>query len=233
MKRTDISRLLVLGAWSSFFVYLIVSGEVYRYIGPRTRWVVWLGAAILGLAAVLQARTLRNSPRAGGGHVSRTELVSLAAIMAPLLIVFLIPKPSLGSEAASRKTTGLLSAVSQFAPDPSDGGPVGFQDIQYASESADYASALGIGDGYEIELTGFVTDPVGGAQPSFGLTRFASYCCAADVVPYTVKVVPGDEGTFREDTWLTVAGVLEEDGGEYVLQAQKVSVTKEPENPYI
>jgi uncharacterized repeat protein (TIGR03943 family) len=227
MSRIGLARTLVLALWSGFFAWLLLSGEVYLYIGPRTRWVVLFGAVMLGLAAVAQARTLR---RAGDVRFSGTELLTLAAFMAPLAIIVLIPRPSLGSEAAARKSTGLVGA-SSFVPVPQADGEISFPEITYASESPDYAAAAGIFDGYEVKLTGFVTHPGGGRGGTFALTRFETFCCAADAVPYSVTVDSGR--MYPEDSWLTVSGALVKEGDEYVLKAKRINPTEEPENPYI
>jgi uncharacterized repeat protein (TIGR03943 family) len=230
MNRAGFARMVVMALWSAFFAWLLASGEVYRYIGPRTRWVVVFGAVMLGLATIAQARSLRTT--SGVARLSATELVTLAAFVAPMAVIVLIPRPGLGSEAASRKSTGLVGAASSFVPVPQNDGEVSFSEIQYASESQDYASALGIVDGYEVKLTGFVTHPEGASEGNFALTRFATFCCAADAVPYSVTVNPEGEN-YPDDTWLTVSGSLVNEGGEFVLQAERITETKEPENPYI
>jgi hypothetical protein len=121
-------HLLLLGIWALFFLWLLASGEMYRYIGPRTRWVVPLGAVILVLSAVAQARTLRNASTQE--RLDRKELVGLASFLAPIALVALIPKPTLGSEAAARKSTGrLVGAAGAFTPLPQQTGKVSFQEI--------------------------------------------------------------------------------------------------------
>lgn len=230
MNRMAFARLVVLALWSVFFVWLLVSGEVYRYIGPRTRWVVVFGAVVLGLAAIVQARSLRRG--ASATQLSKSEVVALAAFMAPMAVIVLIPRPGLGSEAASRKSTGLVGAASSFVPVPERGSDVSFPEIKYASESSEYAYALGITDGFEVELTGFVTHPDGGPEGTFALTRFATFCCAADAVPYSVTV-DSEEEDYLDDSWLTVSGSLVNEGGEYLLQAERVTEIEEPDNPYI
>ena len=230
MNRAGLARMVVLALWSGFFAWLLVSGEVYRYIGPRTRWVVVFGAVALGLAAIAQARSLRVG--SGGEKISVTEMVALGAFLAPMGVILLIPTPSLGSEAASRKSTGLAGAASSFVPVPQQDGGVSFREIQYASESQEYAAALGIFDGYEVKLTGFVTHPDGSRAGTFALTRFATFCCAADAVPYSVTVdLEGED--YPDDSWLTVSGSLINEGGEYILQAERITHTVEPNNPYI
>lgn len=229
MNRRGFAQMVVLALWSGFFAWLLISGQVYRYIGPKTRWVVVFGAVMLGFAAIAQARSLRSS--SGSARLSSSELVALAAFVAPMAVIVLIPRPSLGSEAASRKSTGLVGA-SSFVPVPQGNGEVSFPQIKYASESQEYAAAVGIVDGYEIKLTGFVTHPDGGGEETFALTRFATFCCAADAVPYSVTVDPQGED-YPDDTWLTVSGSLVNERGEFVLQAERTTETEEPDNPYI
>lgn len=105
-----------------------------------------------------------------------------------------------------------------------------FTEIEFASESSEYAAANGIGDGYEVELTGFVTEP---REPTadFALTRFAIFCCAADVVPHSVEV--DAERGYPNDAWLTVKGVLEERDGKFVVVARSIEKVPEPKDPYI
>lgn len=229
-----ILRLSTLLVWSGFLTWLMVSGEVYRYIGARTRWVVVFGALILALAALAQARAILLT-RAGVGdtRVSRGEIFGVVSLLAPIAIVVLIPKPTLGSEAASRKAGNFVSAASSFAPVPDPGGIVSFPEINYASESAEYAAALGIADGYEVKLTGFVTHPDGGPKGTFSLTRFETFCCAADAVPYSVTVDSRDVTDYPDDTWLTISGFLVDVSGEFVLSPERLSKIEEPRNPYI
>ena len=117
---------------------------------------------------------------------------------------------------------------------PQPGDEVSFAEIEYASKSEEYAAAAGIADGYEVELTGFVTRPPDLQAGQFALTRFAIFCCAADVVPHSVPVDPGGEFlNFNVDRWLTITGVLEERNGAFVLVAQDIKPIPEPANPYI
>ena len=208
-------------AWAAFFVWLLVSGEVYRYIGPRTQWVVVFGAVALTLASI-GSLSLR---RQGG----RGDLLGVAVMLLPIVAVLIVPKPSLGSLAASRKLSG--GPVVSLRPQPlGPGEKVSFAEIEYASESEEYASANGITDGYEVELTGFVSDPDTSAA-DFALTRFSIFCCAADVVPHSVEV--DAERDYEKDVWVTVTGVLEERDGTFVVVARTIEEVPEPRDPYI
>lgn len=224
-------KSLILLIWASFFVWLLFSGEVYRYIGPRTYWVVIFGAiclsgvAIGNLALVMRRDTNRPSPR---------QALGLVVALLPILLVLLIPKPTLGSLAVSRKMSGGIVAAANrpVAPDPD--GDVSFQEVTLGSESQEYSAALGLTDGYPIELAGFVSNAETGVTDAFPLTRFSIFCCAADAIPYTVPVrAPAGSRTYPSDTWLSVEGALFLDGKTWVLEAERIEEIPEPDNPYI
>ena len=216
------AKSIVLALWATFLWWLIVSGEIYRYIGPRTRWVIWFGAVCLTLVAVAYAAASIKDARS---RASVFQLVTHAALVIPILLVVVIPKPSLGSLAASRKLTNSYIAAGALQPSAlQPGEEVSFPEIQYASESEKYAATVGISDGYRITLTGFLSDATGGPAGTIPLTRFSMFCCAADVIPYTVWVDPGTSGsTYPRDTWLTVQGALIKTGDRYVLEAERVT----------
>jgi uncharacterized repeat protein (TIGR03943 family) len=222
-------RTVVLAIWAGFFVWLLVSGEVNRYIGPRTQWVVVFGAVALIVATVAHVLRLRE-PKTS--RISARDALGLVAMLVPLIAVLAVPTPSLGSLAASRKITGTFTS-GVLQPRASDVGEISFTEIEYASDSAAFAQNLGIADGLPIELTGFVnhSDELGDGY--FRLTRFSIYCCAADVVPHSVTV-DGDPGeTFDNDQWLTVTGVLAEVDGEFVVVPESIEEVDEPKNPYL
>lgn len=235
--RLDITRALrtfVLGAWAAFFIWLILSDEIYRYIGPRTYWVVWFGAAALVAAFLSQLIGIRSAPVEH--PPSSQQLLGLVAVLVPILVLAFIPAPKLGALAASNKTSGgIATATALQAPAARPGQEVSFTEIDYASESEEYAASLGITDGYPVDLTGFVTHPEDLQGETFALTRFSIFCCAADVVPHSVTVDPSKTAVtdFQDDTWLRVRGELAKVGAEYVLQAEDITEVEEPDDPYI
>lgn len=215
-----ILRGVVLIAWGAFFVWLLVSGEVLRYIGPRTQWVVVFGAITLTIAS-LGFWSSR--------HEEGSSVLGVAVMLLPIVAVLVVPKPSLGSLAASRKISG--GPVVNLQPQPLEpGDEVSFPEIEYASESEEYATTNGITEGFEVELTGFVTHPDSGGG-DFALTRFAIFCCAADVVPHSVQV--DADRDYPNDTWLRVEGFLEERDGTFVVVADSIEEVPEPGDPYI
>lgn len=234
MKRWDArrtARAAVLMIWTSFVLWLLLSGEVYRYIGTRTYWVVVFGAGALVVVTLAQLSTVRSerpqplTPREGAG---------LAALLCPVLAVMLIPAPSLGASAASSRSAGSVLAADALIPSAPDGDePISFVDIHYASASEEYAAALGIVDGQRVELTGFVTHGEGTPEGGFTLTRFAVFCCAADAIPYSVPVDAGPRAVYEDDTWLRIGGRLYASAGGYVLRPTRIEPVPEPQDPYI
>jgi putative membrane protein len=235
--RVDMQKLLRAGllvAWTSFFVWLWVTGERARYLGPRTYWVIPFGVAFLGGAALVHLLTLRTrrSKPISTGDLARTGL-----LLVPLLAVIVVPSPDLGALAASRKATAVGLAASgapsiegvEHVEDPS------FIDIHHANQSRRYGEALGVTVGTEVDLVGFVTHDselaVEGTQ--FTLTRFYVSCCAADAIPYSVAV-DGGSTDYPDERWLSVRGALEERAGRLVVVAEGgVRPVTEPEDPYL
>jgi putative membrane protein len=226
----SVLRAGLLTAWAMFFIWLWVTGEMARYLGPRTYWVLQFGAIILAAAAIAHLLALRSLPSRGRASVG--EIIGVVVMLVPILAIVVVPKPELGALAAARKAAGTgVGAVGSFAPVPDPGRELSFMDIFFASESEDYAAAAGIHDGLEIDLLGFVTHPADTPRGAFELTRFHISCCAADAIPYSV-VVEHDED-FAENTWLEVSGALERRDSGYVLVPTTVTLATEPRNPYL
>jgi hypothetical protein len=99
-------RALVLVAWAALFTWLWVSGESVRYLGPRTQWVIPVGA--IGLALAGAGYLLSTSHRDG-----RREGLGLAALLAPVLAALVLANAQLGALAASNKLSsrGIDSAA--------------------------------------------------------------------------------------------------------------------------
>jgi uncharacterized repeat protein (TIGR03943 family) len=221
------ARTFVFGAWATFFWWLWLTDEVTRYLGPRTYWVVVFGAISLTIVALAHAPSAVRSETPG-----RAEVVAAVALLIPIAVVVMVPRPELGSLAASRKATGAAPAGVVYVPESS--GEVSFREIDLASRSADYAATLGVSEGIEVELQGFVSggeeEPIG----AFKLARFYVSCCAADAIPYEVIVDPGSSSaTYERDEWLSIDGFLEQRGDDFVVVAESVRSVEEPSDPYL
>ena len=227
-------RTFTLFVWAAFFVWLLLTGEVHRYIGSRTYWVVIFGAIALTVAAF--AHLLTGDRARNGQRVRFKDAFGLVAMLLPILIIVFVPKPGLGALAASKKSSGGIvnAAVGTRPPDRKPGGELSLEEIQYASQSAEYAEAVGIVEGGSVKLVGFVTHPKKAEGGTFALTRFSIFCCAADAVPYTARVVPPEgSADYEEDQWLEIKGTLAKDADGFFVQAEEIKEIGEPSSPYI
>jgi putative membrane protein len=225
-----LARALALTLWSAFFGYLWASDEMVRYLGPRTYWVVPFGCLTLGAAAVAHFATLLRSK--DSSRPSRSDLIGIAVLMVPIVAVVAVPGAELGALAASRKATGTGATAGLIAPPAFEAGRApNFIDVHFANSSEEYAASLGIGEGTELNLLGFVSEPSNDAG-TFTLTRFYVSCCAADAIPYSVTVM-GDGTEYADDVWLRVRGSLEYDGKGYRLEAESVEEVEEPDSQYL
>lgn len=229
IDRTRALRGVVLGLWSGFFAWLWLSGEMRRYLGPRTYWVIVFGAVALGLAAAGHLLGLRTGTRR---RLPRSEIVGAAVLLLPMALAFALPDAQLGAQAASRKASAGGFAAASLLPVPEPGEDISFREIHYASESDEYAGSAGISAGVEVELVGFVTHPAD-APGTFSLTRFYVSCCAADALPYSVPVSVSGGRDRSDDEWLRVEGSLVQSGDRWVLEAARIEAVEAPTEPYL
>ena len=155
-------------------------------------------------------------------------------LLLPVLAIFLVAPPALGSYTASRSAAAAAPAEpdSEFAPLPA-GDPVTTTLTDYVTRAIwDRGRSL---EGRRIRMVGFVTPRSGGG---FYLTRITITCCAADARPMRISVQGGDR-TFAADTWVAVTGTY---GGREeaataadqvpVIRAESVDTVKAPAEPY-
>lgn len=155
-------------------------------------------------------------------------------LLLPVLAIFLVAPPALGSYTAARSSAAAAPAEpeSEFAPLPA-GDPVTTTLTEYATRAIwDRGRSL---EGRRIRMVGFVTPRPGGG---FYLTRITITCCAADARPIRIAV-QGGERTFPADTWVAVTGTY---GGQDeaaktvdqvpVIRAESVDAVKAPPEPY-
>jgi uncharacterized repeat protein (TIGR03943 family) len=223
---------LVLLIWAGFFVWLRVTGEQARYIGPKTYWVVLFGAVTLTLAGIvtLAAFALRRNGRAARPG----ELVGLLIVLVPVLAVLAIPDPILGSHAASQRL-----GSSKIKLEPTEGpllGDKGFAQLAVATRDPDGAAKFQVVPGREVRFFGYITDIEDGDPRRIVLTRFYVRCCAADAIPFQVKMlVPGDlpDSLARTDLWIGVVGTVAESDSGLAIQPTYIEEIATPARPYL
>jgi putative membrane protein len=221
-------RALALVAWAGVFAWLWMSGESVRYLGPRTQWVVPVGAIGLALAAAGYLLTTRaDTPT----RLGLREGLGLGALVLPVLAAAVLANAQLGALAASNKLSSRgidSSALARLAS--RDAKHVGFLQLNAAGRDEGLTRELGLADGRSVELTGFVSKT---GRP-FTLSRFYITCCVADAVPIGVRVLAGGKSSgLRRDDWIDVTGVLARGHREWIVRALQIRHVKPPSDPYL
>ena len=215
-------RAVAIAAWGGFFIYLWVSGRATTYIGPKTWWVVALGALTLPVVALAYLWGAQGRKRAP----SVRELGANGLLVAPILFTLMVPAPSLGALAVDNKRTKNVAAPLEAGIE----GDVRLYEIAWAAESAEYASYNEIAEGTPVDFVAFVStarDKAGELE----LARFMVGCCAADANSFTVMVQTAPD--LPVDTWVQVKGKLDgTPGKDLKVAADSVTEVAAPDNPY-
>jgi putative membrane protein len=221
-------RALALVAWAGVFAWLWVTGESVRYLGPRTQWVVPVGAIGLTLAAAgyLYATRAESPSRLG-----LREGLGLIGLVLPVMAAAVLANAQLGALAASNKLSSRgidSSALARLAS--RDAKHIGFLQLNAAGRDTGLTRELGLGEGKSVELTGFVSS----TGRVFTLSRFYITCCVADAVPIGVHVSAGARGAkLDKDDWIDVTGALARGHREWIVKALRIEHVKPPSDPYL
>ena len=232
LDRRNLPTLLLL-TWSGFLLWLWLTGETARYLGPRTAWLVPSGGLALGLTALAYSRAPSSVERE---RVSGADVLGFTALVLPMVARLLLAHTQLGALAASKKLTARgidPSALAQLASRNASG--VGFVQVQVAGHNPKFAAESGIKPGRDVQLEGFVLHASRYRGGPFELARFYITCCVADSVPIGVTIEPVDPHTpaYRRDDWLAVSGELVRHGRTLRLRATRIKGVKAPRHPYL
>lgn len=230
--RWDGRRLLtgiVLASWAALFWFLILAERTLLFLSTRTDWVVPVGAVILTVAAfgrLVSART--ENPSA----VPLRDVLILGGLILPAVLIATLPPASLGSFAASRRSSvvggGFISA-----PDDIRTGELTLLAVGGALRDPESMAALRERAGEEVNFIGFVDREDSTPASEFTLTRFVVSCCVADALGVEVRVVGAPPGRFKDDQWVDVTGSLYPLEDEIVVDASAIRAIERPKQPYL
>lgn len=227
-------RLVVLGSWSAFLLWLWLSGEVVRYLGPRTDWVATVGGITLAIVTVLYGLSVRRdraARRPTAGRVAGT-----AAMLVPIAIAVIVSDSTLGSLAASKRLSARGVDIAALAElESGTAGKTSFLALSAAEKDPELARRRGIGPGSRVRLVGFVSAVGPGEADSFELSRFYITCCVADAIPIGVTIDPGEllAASVERDQWLEVTGSVVRVGAGYGIRAERIADVPQPPDPYL
>jgi uncharacterized repeat protein (TIGR03943 family) len=252
-------RVVLAGAffvWAVTLAVLLVSGGISRYLAPRNTPFVVLAVPVMFVVAFgiwQRSRISHHGDPADEMHElscmcrweeapRRTDLVTTALLLVPLVVLAIIPSGALGSDAA--RSRGLRS-VPVRAPKAStdlDTRDLTILDIVYATTSPSYAKELAIEQGADVRLVGIAVKAGGAPAGGFLLTRFLITCCVADAVPISVRVSGSGAGAVRDNSWVEAQGTITwnpapqgTDATEVTadLRLERVKAVSEPIDPYL
>jgi uncharacterized repeat protein (TIGR03943 family) len=226
-------RTLLLVTWSIFLLWLWLTGETARYLGPRTSWLVPFGGIALALATLAYSRAPASTERE---RLTMADILGATALALPMVAGLLLAHTQLGALAASKKLTARgvdPSALAALASRNSSGGD--FAQVRVASHNRKFAAQSGIAPGRELRLEGFVMKGPRTPGAPLDLARFYIYCCVADAVPIDVTIEPADARApaYRRDDWLSVSGELVRRGKELRLRGTRIKHVEPPKHPYL
>lgn len=228
-------RLVVMGSWSLFLIWLWQSGNVLRYLGPHTVWVVSFGAIALSVATIAYAWFSRGGREAAVG-VGWGRAAGMAALLLPIAVGVTMANASLGALAASNKLSARGVDMAELARTLAAGSKeVSFLQIEGAGSDPALSGELGLREGSNVSLTGLVMGPSATADAPFELGRFYITCCVADALPVSVEIDPAliGGGPYEEDQWLKVKGTLVPSDSGFTVQANVIDRIDEPADPYL
>lgn len=220
---------VMLASWAALFWFLLITGRELLYVSTRTKWVVPTGAVVLTAAAIgrlWSARTPHPEP------IATREAWVLGLMMVPVLTVLVLPPASLGTYAASRRSSFLRAGISANPADIAS-GPLTLIDIASSPATELGQKALASRAGDPVTFVGFVQMYPDTPADEFYLTRFVITCCVADATVAQVRVVDVTPGQFKNGDWVQLTGTFYPLGSEMIVAATNIKKVPQPANPYL
>lgn len=224
-----IATAAILGAWAALFWFLMLADRTYLFLSSRTAWVVPVGAAILTLAFLGRVMSLRaEEPEA----FSVRDALGYLVLVAPVIVVFVLPPTALTSFAASRRSSISGAGFVTSAADVSS-GDLSLGDVAGGTRSSEGRAALVGRAGDEVSFTGFVAREPETPADEFTLTRFVVSCCVADALSVQVRISGVPPGEFKDDEWVRVTGRFYPLADQAIVDASDIVRVDRPKRPYI
>lgn len=236
MRRETQNILLIL--LGGALLKISFGGTYLRYVKPSHQWLLIAGGAVMILlAAVSIVRELRGA-RDLDDHGHAHSAHSAWLLVLPVLAVFLIGPPPLGSDSVERaagnrpEVPSTEGEGSELFPTLPEGDPIALPLGEFSSRAAwDRGHSL---DNRTTRLTGFVVQE---GDDTY-VARLAIGCCAADAFPVKVKLLGRELSRLADDSWIEVDAMLRPGtatrANEYVpsVTVHTVRGIPEPEDPY-
>lgn len=241
-------RTIILLGFMGLIMWLIRTQQLTLYINPRFSGLVELASYILFLMFVTHLLTIfRPAYAFSDHHCHGSRFLLYLPFLFVLILAFALPDNTLSSNLVNAKglnnqaqTPALTASYEMSRPlapalrqmtviDVSDHDYTEIMnELQFFSQ--DYI-------GKDITMTGFVFKPPEASSSQFSLVRYVIVCCTADALPYGVLCELKDAANYKEGTWLTIRGVIQnttyDDQTVPVIKITSLKQVQKPKNPYV
>lgn len=225
-----IAAAVVLGNWSGFFWFLLLTGRVDLYLSTRTAWIVPVGAVVLGLCAL---GALASAKMSSPERLTRRGAVLAAALLVPVVLVASSPRSTLGSFSVPKKASAAGAGLWTYWGTFDANSEITLFFVTAALYWDDAAELLSKRAGSNVTFEGFVSREAGTPADEFFLTRFVINCCIADAAVARVRIVNVPPGAFDVDEWVTVSGQIYPVGKQIIVVATSIEKIDAPDVPYL
>lgn len=189
--------------WLNAYYWLLEDGRYKAFIQPKL-WPLLVLALILLLA--FSAAFFSQFSLKSMAAIQFDAWIKAAILIVPVVFLWSIYGQSLGADAFAKRLLDSGQSVSFKSTNSAEiparafsGNTTSLLDLILYTEKF---------NGKRIEIEGMVYRGAKADKNSFKLFRFAVACCAADALPFSIKVVTATEENLPNDTWVRVAGLF-------------------------
>lgn len=228
------SRGIVLGGITLVtLLWLALTNALPLYVHPRyeifTVVMGCVGLLFLLLAVGLQKRPLRTDPASVLSIATSVLCMGICVIM-----IALPPRPLTSATAQQRGVASQALDTQTLMPEaPTNEAYAQFGIKQWVSLLAQTTDPAFFNE-KQVSVTGFISP--GETDDIFYVSRFVVTCCAVDARPIGLPVYKQNwRQTYQPDQWVKLKGELSTRSQKpnVVVQPQTITLTSQPENPYV
>jgi uncharacterized repeat protein (TIGR03943 family) len=214
--------------WLNAYYWLLEDGRYKAFIQPKL-WPLLILALILLLA--FSAAVISQFSLKPGVTLQFDAWIKAAILIVPVVFLWTIYGQSLGADAFAKRILDTGPSVSLKTTN--------LKEIPSSAFSGNETTLLDLilyaekFNGKRIAVEGMVYRGAKVDEHSFKLFRFAVACCAADALPFSIKVKTATEENLHNDAWVRVEGLfsLETIDDKQVLSLEAGKILPIPKPP--